>query len=75
VGILRGQLQAERRRLTDLIARAQDFESLSARLHTLSLQLIAAQDPTQVEARLRETLCREFDSEAVILKLFPLIPD
>lgn len=75
VGVLRGQLRTERRRFDDLIARARDFEALSARLHVLLLQLIAARDLAQVEAVLRETLCRQFDTKAVTLKLFPLASD
>jgi uncharacterized protein YigA (DUF484 family) len=72
VAVLRGQLENERRRLADLIARAREFETLSARLHGLSLQLIAAQDLERVQAVLREALCQEFNAEAVTLKLFPL---
>jgi len=72
MGVLRGQLRTERQRLAQLLARARDFEALSARLHDLSLRLIAAQDLEQVEAVLRETLCRQLDAETVILKLFSL---
>jgi len=72
VGILRGQLQSERRRLAHLIARARDFETLSARLHNLALLLMAAGDLVQVRTVLSEVLRREFDAEAVTLKLFPL---
>jgi len=75
VGVLRGQLATERRRLAHLIGRARDFETLSARLHSLSLQLIAARDLERVEAVLREALCQELNAEAVNLKLFPLKPD
>ena len=75
VGVLRGQLETERRRLAHLIARARDFETLSTRLHGLSLQLIAAHDLERVQAILREALCQEFNAEAVNLKLFPLEPD
>ena len=75
VGVLRGQLATERRRLAHLIARARDFETLSSRLHGLSLQLIAAHDLECVEAVLREALCQEFNAEAVNLKLFPLEPE
>jgi len=75
VGVLRGQLQTERQWLAQLIERARDFEALSARLHDLSLRLIAAQDLEQVETVLHETLCRQFDAEAVTLKLFPLKSD
>jgi uncharacterized protein YigA (DUF484 family) len=75
VGVLRSQLETERRRLAHLIARARDFESLSARLHGLSLQLIAARDLERVQVVLREALCQEFNAEAVNLKIFPLEPD
>jgi uncharacterized protein YigA (DUF484 family) len=75
VAVLRGQLQTERRRLAQLIARAQDFESLSTRLHSLSLQLIAAKDVEHVETILSKALCRDLDAEAVTLKLFPLERD
>ena len=75
VAVLRGQLQTERRRLAHLIARAQDFETLSARLHGLSLHLIAAQDLEHVQTVLRESLCRDFNAEAVVLKLFRLESD
>jgi uncharacterized protein YigA (DUF484 family) len=72
VNVLRDQLQAERRRLAHLIARARDFEALSARLHNLSLHLIAARDLEHVQAVLQEVLCREFNADAVTLKLFAL---
>jgi len=75
VGVLRDQLWTERQRLAQLIARARDFEALSARLHELSLRLMTAQDLEQVETLLREVLCRQFDAEAVTLKLFPLKSD
>jgi len=70
VELLRAQLRAERKRLAHLIARARDFETLSARLHNLSLHLIAARDLESVQVILREVLCREFNAEAVALKLF-----
>ncbi len=75
VSLLRSQLQTERGRLAHLIARARDFETLSDRLHALVLQLIATPDLARVEAVLRESLCKEFDAEAVSLKLFPVEPD
>jgi uncharacterized protein len=75
VALLRSQLETEQRRFAQLIARAQDFETLSARLHALSLQLMVAEDLEQVQTVLRETLCREFKAEAVVLKLFRLGPD
>jgi len=75
VEVLRGQLQGERRRLAHLIARAQDFEALSARLHGLSLRLIAAQDLEHMQTVVTETFCRELNAEAAALKLFPLESD
>jgi uncharacterized protein YigA (DUF484 family) len=75
VEVLRGQLKSERQRLSHLIARARDFEDLSARLHGLTLHLIAAQDPKRLQTVLHETLCREFDASAVMLKLFRLESD
>jgi hypothetical protein len=70
VGLLRSQLETERRRLTHLIARAREYESLSGRLHSLVLQLITAPDLERIEGILQETLCEELDAEAVTLKLF-----
>lgn len=75
VGVLRDQLETERRRLAHLIARARDFETLSGRLHDLSLQLIAAHDLDRIQTILSEALRQEFNAEAVTLKLFPLEPD
>lgn len=75
VEILREQLRTERQRLARLIAGAQNFEVLSARLHHLTLQLITAPDLARVEAVLSDTLCRQFEAEAVLLRLFPLAPD
>lgn len=75
VSVLRSQLDTERRRFAHLIARARDFESLSGRLHDLSLQLIAAHDLERVQTVLSEALRQEFNAEAVTLKLFPLESD
>jgi len=72
VAVLRGQLETERRRLAHLIARARDFENLSARLHGLTLQLVAAPDLERVETALHEGLCQELNAEVVRLKLFPI---
>lgn len=74
VSVLRSQLEAERRRLAHLIARARDYETLSTRLHALVLRLIAARDLPRVETVLRESLSRDFDAEALALKLFPVGP-
>lgn len=75
VGVLRGQLDTERRRLAHLIARAREFETISSRLHSLVLQLIAAPDTERLELVLRDALCKEFNAEAVTLKLFLVEPE
>jgi uncharacterized protein YigA (DUF484 family) len=72
VQVLRRQLETERSRLSHLISRARDYESLSNRLHGLVLQLIPAVDLAQLRAALEEALAREFSAEAVTLKLFPI---
>lgn len=74
VKVLRRQLETERGRLSHLIGRARDYESLSNRLHGLVLQLIPATDLEQLRGALNDALCREFSAEAVTLKLFPLDP-
>lgn len=70
VRLLRKQLDAERQRLTHLIARARDYEALSGRLHHLVLKLIAARDSEQICILLKESLLTEFSAEAMALKLF-----
>jgi len=68
--VLRSQLDTERRRLAHFIERAHEYETLSAQLHALVLQLIAAPDFERIEAILCEALRKEFDTEAVTLKCF-----
>jgi len=75
VMVLREQLGAERGRLNHLVARARDYEALSARLHELTLKLIVARDVQHVQAALEATLTQEFNADAVALKLFPVEPD
>ncbi len=70
MGLLRAQVEGERRLLAQLIARARDNETLAERLHQLTIQLILAADRPALEAMLQEGLCREFDTEAVSL-IFP----
>jgi uncharacterized protein YigA (DUF484 family) len=72
VNLLRAQLETERRRLTHLIARAREYETLSGRLHNLVLQLIAAPNLERIETVLQDSLRREFDADAVSLRLFPV---
>ena len=74
VRVLRTQLDTERGRLSQLIVRAREYESFSARLHALVLALIAAPDLECVSAALQEGLMREFSAQAVTLKIFPLDP-
>lgn len=69
MGLLRAQVEGERRLLAQLITRARDNETLAERLHQLTIQLILAADRPALEAMLREGLCREFDTEAVSLIL------
>ncbi len=72
VSILRGQLEDERRRLAHIISRAREYEALSARLHGLTLALIAASDQQRVEEVLHEAMCRDLNAQCVALKLFSL---
>ena len=74
VRVLRAQLETERGRLAQLIARAREYEAFSARLHALVLALIAAPDLTRVTAALQEGLMHEFSAQAVTLKVFPVDP-
>lgn len=74
VNVLRRQLETERSRLSHLIARAREYESLSKRLHGLVLALIPAADLEQLSAALEGALSREFSAEAVTLRLFPIDP-
>ena len=72
VVVLREQLGSERGRLNHLVARAREYEALSARIHELTLKLILARDLEQVHAALEVTLSEEFSADAVALKLFPV---
>ena len=74
VRVLRTQLATERSRLSQLIARAREYEAFAARLHALVLALISARDLEQVRAVLHEALMSEFSAQAVTLKLFPMDP-
>lgn len=74
VKVLRRQLETERARLTHLITRAREYESLSTRLHGLVLQIIPATDLPALGDALQDALRREFSAEAVTLRLFPVDP-
>ena len=67
MGLLRAQVEGERRLLAQLIARARDYAALADRLHGLMLQLITAPDRASLEALLRDALRREFEAEAFAL--------
>jgi hypothetical protein len=75
VAVLREQLGHERGRLNHLVARAHEYEQLSARLHDLTLQLIAAPDLQRARHALEVALREQFNAEAVALKLFPVETD
>lgn len=75
VNVLRRQLQTERSRLSHLISRAREYESVSQRLHGLVLQAIPVRDLEQLSGALEEALSREFSAAAVTLKLFPIEPE
>lgn len=72
VRVLRKQLETERTRLTHLISRAREYETLSSRLHEFVLQLIAVNEPSHLCSILKEGLIREFNADAATLKIFPL---
>ena len=74
VAVLREQLGTERGRLNHLMARARDYERLSSGLHQLAVQLVVARDMAQVCHTLDMGLRKEFNADAVALKLFPVEP-
>jgi len=69
MGLLRAQVEGERRLLEQLISRARDYEALASRLHGLMLQLIMAPNQETLEVILRDSLRQEFEAEAVTLTL------
>jgi uncharacterized protein YigA (DUF484 family) len=75
VAVLREQLGKERGRLNHLMARAHEYEQLSARLHELTVQLITAPDLERACAALEASLREQFSAEAVAIKLFPVDPE
>jgi len=75
MAMLRSQLDTERRRLAQLLERAREYEALSGQLHVLVLQLISAPDLERIESILCGALCKEFETEAVTLKLFAVGAD
>ncbi|MCG6940591.1 MAG: DUF484 family protein [Thiohalocapsa sp.] len=75
VAVLREQLGHERGRLNHLMARAHEYEQLSARLHELTVQLITAPDQERACAALEASLREQFSAEAVAIKLFPVDPE
>ncbi len=75
VAVLREQLGKERGRLNHLMARAHEYDQLSARLHELTVQLITVPDLERACAALEAALREQFNAEAVAIKLFPVDPD
>jgi uncharacterized protein YigA (DUF484 family) len=74
LALLREQIAQERQRLTCLVERAREYESLSAHLHALTTKLILARSVKHVQDILDVELKIEFEAEAVALLRFPL-PD
>lgn len=74
VSVLRRQLETEKGRLSHLITRAREYESLSNRLHGLVLQIIPARGLDGLCRAMQDALTRELSAQAVTLKLFPLDP-
>ncbi|MBV5308931.1 DUF484 family protein [Chromatium okenii] len=72
VRVLRKQLESERNRVSHVIALAREYDAMITRLHTVTLKLIALDSPEELCALAKEFLLREFNADAVTLKLFPL---
>ncbi|RKZ36536.1 MAG: DUF484 domain-containing protein [Gammaproteobacteria bacterium] len=68
--VLRDQNRRLRRKIQELVANAKTNEMLSSRLHQLTLQLMGCGDPDAVFSVLRQVLRKEFDAEAVAVRIF-----
>ncbi len=75
ISVLREQLGHERGRLNHLMARAHEYEQLSARLHELTVHLITTPDLERASAAVEGVLREQFNAQAVALKLFPVDPE
>ncbi|MBK1694642.1 hypothetical protein CKO09_07810 [Chromatium weissei] len=73
VRILRRQLETERHRVSHVISLAREYDAMVTRLHAVTLKLIALDSPEELCALARDFLLREFNADAVALKLFPLV--
>lgn len=69
VGVLRDQNLHLRRRLETLLAAARENEQLGARLHRLTLELLAAADLDQVLAALYAALDGELNADLAAVRL------
>ena len=67
---LRGEVARHREQLAELIAVARENEQLNARLHRLTLTLIAAANFDEVINALEDKLHDDFRAEAVEIHLF-----
>ncbi len=70
VSVLRDHNHRLRREFHSLIDRARENEALYARLHSLTLALLACQTPAEVFETASAGLVRDFDAEFVVIELF-----
>lgn len=70
VRVLRSELHSYRRQLAELVAVARENDSLTRRLHRLTLNLVDARTVEEVMCVLQEELRGQFQADAVELKLF-----
>ena len=70
VGVLRGRLQQQDKRLQRLLANARDNEELAQRMHGLTLALIDCSAADEVFAALYHTLSEQFGADAAGVRLF-----
>jgi len=68
--VLRDHNRGLRRKIQELVANAKTNEMLSSRLHQLTLKLMGSGDPESVFSVLRHVLRKEFDADAVAIRIF-----
>lgn len=73
VRVLRKQLETEHHRVSHVIALAREYDAMVTRLHSVTLKLIALDTLEELCNLARDFLLREFNADAVVLKLFPLV--
>jgi uncharacterized protein YigA (DUF484 family) len=70
VSVLREQKEAARKKLQMLIANAQSNEKLNERLNSLTLALLDTETLEQVLDIVQQRLTRDFEADAVVVRLF-----